>query len=324
MDIFKQKAKTALAQRELILALVILVLSGIISLFSKYFLSSANILSMLTALTVEGIIVIGMTLLLIIGGLDLSVGAVMAFTGVLTALMIKAGLPLALAIVFGLLAALLVGALNGVLIANAKLNSFITTLGMMMAVKGLMLVFSNGKAVPNMPADYRMLGQSKVLGIQLPIVIMVVLVVGMDIFVRNSRIMRRSYYVGNNELSAALNGINVKAVKIVTYCLSALFAGIAGVLITARFGSASVTIGDNTAMNVITAAIIGGASLNGGQGTILGAFLGATFMQLISTSLNMLEVNMYWQNFASGAILIAAILIDAMNESRKAGKKSIA
>ncbi|MEI8199622.1 MAG: ABC transporter permease [Eubacteriales bacterium] len=320
---FYRQMKVALAQRELILTLVILVLTGVISLFSKYFLTSANILSMFTALTVEGIIVIGMTLLLIIGGLDLSVGAVMAFTGVLTAMMIKSGIPIALSIILALLAALVIGAVNGLLIAKAKLNSFITTLGMMMAVKGLMLVLSNGKAVPNMPAGFKMIGQSRILGLQLPIVIMIILVVGMDLFVRNSRIMRRNYYVGNNELSAKLNGINVNAVKIATYCLSAFFAGIAGVLITARFGSASVTLGDNTAMNVITAAIIGGASLNGGQGTILGAFLGATFMQLISTSLNMLGVNMYWQNFATGAILIIAILIDAINESRKAGKKSI-
>lgn len=320
---FYRQIKVALAQRELILTLVILILAGVISLFSEYFLTSANILSMFTALTVEGIIVIGMTLLLIIGGLDLSVGAVMAFTGVLTAMMIKSGIPIVLSILLGLLAALGIGAVNGVLIAKAKLNSFITTLGMMMAVKGLMLVLSNGKAVPNMPVEFKMIGQTKLVGLQLPILIMIVLVVGMDIFVRNSRVMRRNYYVGNNEQSAALNGINVKMVKISTYCLSALFAGIAGVLITARFGSASVTLGDNTAMNVITAAIIGGASLNGGQGTILGAFLGATFMQLISTSLNMLSVNMYWQNFATGAILIAAILIDAINESRKAGKKSI-
>lgn len=315
--------KRLFSNREPILVVVIIVLSLLITMFSPYFLTSANILSMFTALTVEGVIAIGMVLLLIIGGLDLSVGAVMAFTGVVTALMINAGIPVVLAILLGLLSAMLVGVVNGVLIAKLRLNAFITTLGMMMVVKGLMLVFSNGKAVLNMPDSFKMIGQSKLLGIQLPIYIMLVLVVAMDILVRNSRYMRQSYYVGNNELSSKLNGINVDMVKIVSYSLSALFAGIAGVLITARFGNASVTLGDNTAMNVITAAIIGGASLNGGQGTILGAFLGATFMQLISTSLNMLNVNMYWQNFATGAILILAILIDAVNEIRRSGNKSI-
>ena len=135
--------------------------------------------------------------------------------------------------------------------------------------------------------------------------------------------MRQSYYVGINEHSAKLNGINVARVKILNYSITAFFAGLAGILITARFGSASVTLGENTALNVITAAIIGGASLNGGEGSVLGAFLGAMFMQILATSLNLLDVNIYWQNFLTGIILILAILVDSINERRKAGIKAI-
>ena len=312
-----------LKQREFTLLLVIVGLSFLISLFSEYFLTSANILSMSTALTVEGIIVIGMVLLLIIGGLDLSVGAVMAFTGVITAMMINAQIPVVIAIILGLIMATMIGVVNGILIAKMKLNAFITTLGMMMVVKGLMLVISNGRAVLNMPAAFKALGQTRWLGIQVPVYIMIILVILMDLLLRNMRVMRQGYFVGNNEVAAKLNGINTDGVKISFYALSSFFAGIAGVLITARFGNASVTLGDSTAMNVITAAIIGGASLGGGQGTVLGAFLGAVFMQLISTSLNMLGVNMYWQNFATGSILIAAILADSINEMRRVGRLSI-
>lgn len=323
MDKGQTGFKKLLKQREFTLLLVIVGLTFLISLFSEYFLTSANILSMSTALTVEGIIVIGMVLLLIIGGLDLSVGSVMAFTGVITAMMINAKIPVLFAILLGLLLATMIGVVNGILIAKMKLNAFITTLGMMMVVKGLMLVISNGRAVLNMPAAFKAIGQTRWLGIQVPVFIMVFLVILMDLLLRNLRVMRQGYFVGNNEVAAKLNGINTDGVKISFYALSSFFAGVAGVLITARFGNASVTLGDSTAMNVITAAIIGGASLGGGQGTVLGAFLGAVFMQLISTSLNMLGVNMYWQNFATGSILIAAILVDSVNEMRRVGRLSI-
>lgn len=315
--------KKIFSHREPTLILIIIALALVISLFSPYFLTSTNIVSMFMALTVEGIVVIGMVMLLIIGGLDLSVGAVMAFSGVIVGILINNGFPVWLAIIVALVLAILIGLLNGFLISEVGLNAFITTLGMMMAVKGLMLVVSGGKAVLNMPYTLKRIGQGKIIGIQYPVIIMAVLIVVMDLLVRNTRFMRQTYYIGSSESAAQLNGIYVKRIKMLMYCLSSLFAGFAGILITARFGNASVTLGDNTAMNVITAAIIGGASLNGGQGTVVGAFLGAVFMQLISTSLNMLNVNMYWQNFVTGAILIFAILIDAINRKRKTSKKAI-
>ena len=278
---------------------------------------------MLMGLTVEGLVVIGMVILLISGGLDLSVGSIMAFTGVATGMIIKAGVPIVVGIGLGLILAILIGAISGTLIAKAGINPFITTLGMMMAVKGLMLIVSRGKAILNMPDGFKNIGQGSIGIIQYPIIILLFFVILMDLLLRNTRFMRQSYYVGINENSAKLNGINVSRVKIFNYSLTAFFAGLAGILITARFGSASVTLGENTALNVITAAIIGGASLNGGEGSVLGAVLGVVFMQILSTSLNLLDVNIYWQNFVTGIILILAILVDSINEKRKAGKKAI-
>lgn len=315
--------KKVTSYREFILIFVIIVFSITVSFFTPYFFTSTNLTAMLMGLTVEGLVVIGMVVLLIAGGLDLSVGAVMAFTGVVTGMFVTSGIPVFIGVLLGLIVAVLIGIINGLLIAKAGVNPFITTLGMMMTVKGLMLIISKGKAVLNMPEAFKELGQGSLFGIQYPIFILIFFVIVMDLLLRNSRFMRQSYYVGINEYSAKLNGINVTRVKILNYSLTAFFAGIAGILITARFGSASVTLGENTALNVITAAIIGGASLNGGEGSVLGAFLGATFMQILSTSLNLLDVNIYWQTFLTGIILIFAILVDSINERRKAGKKAI-
>ncbi len=313
--------KKVTAYREFILIFVIITFSIVISFFTPYFFTTANITSMLMGLTVEGFIVIGMVVLLISGGLDLSVGSVMAFTGVATGMLIKSGVPIFLGIALGLALAVVLGSISGLLIAKAGLNPFITTLGMMMAVRGLMLIVSRGKAVLNMPEGLKIVGQGSIGIIQYPIIFLIFFVILMDLLLRNTRFMRQSYYIGINEKAAKLNGINVSKVKIFNYALVAFFAGLAGILITARFGSASVTLGENTALNVITAAIIGGASLNGGEGSVLGAFLGVVFMQILSTALNLLDVNIYWQNFVTGIILILAILIDSMNEKRKLGIK---
>jgi len=315
--------KKVTSYREFILIFVIIIFSLVVSLFTPYFFTGTNLGAMLMGLTVEGLVVLGMVILLVSGGLDLSVGAVMAFVGVVTGMMVISDVPVFVSVLLGLIIAVLIGMLNGFLIAKAGLNPFITTLGMMMAVKGLMLIISKGKAVLNMPDDFKALGQGTFLGIQYPIYVLLFFVVVMDLLLRNSRFMRQGYYVGINEHSAKLNGINVTRVKVFNYSVSAFFAGLAGIMITARFGSASVTLGENTALNVITAAIIGGASLNGGEGTVLGAFLGALFMQILSTSLNLLDVNIYWQTFLTGIILILAILIDSVNERRKAGRKAI-
>jgi len=307
-----------LAQREAALFLVLVVAGIIMSLVSPVFLSVANIEAILIALSMEATIAVGMALLLISGGLDLSVGSTLAFAGVVTGLTLNAGVPAPFAIALGLGAALLVGLVNGLLVARLKINPFITTLGMAMALRGLLLVLARGRAVLNLSSSFTVIGQGRLFGVQYPIYIMLALVVIGELLVRNSRFFRQSYYVGGNERAARLSGINVGFVKILNYCLVALLAGVAGLMITARFGSASVTIGSGVELRVITAVIIGGASLNGGEGTVFGAFLGALFMGVLANSLNLLGVDVYWQNLVTGAILILAVVVDVLNEQRKA------
>ena len=314
--------KKIFGRREILLIAVLIAASIIISFFSPVFLKKTNLLSILMSITVEGLVAVGMVMLLALGEMDLSVGMVMAFTGVITGLFLTKGIPVVLAIILGLLIACGIGAFNGILVAKIGLNSFITTLGVQCALQGLMLVFSNGRSVTGLPAAFNKIGQGTVFGVQFPIIILFVIVIVMDILMRNLRAMRQIYYIGSNEKAAKLNGINVARVKIICFIACSLIAGLAGLLITARFGAASVTIGGDTPMDCITACIIGGASLKGGKGTVWGAVLGALFLATISTSLNLLGVNIYWQNFVTGAILILAILIDVISENRKAAGKT--
>lgn len=305
------------AFREFALIIVLLVFGFVMSLTSPVFLTKQNIEAILLALSVEATIAVGMVNLLISGGLDLSVGSTLAFTGVVTGLALNAGVPVVFSILLGLLAALGVGLANGLLVAKMRINPFIVTLGTNMAVRGLLLVLAQGRAVLNLPPEFTIIGQGRLFGIQYPIYVMLTLVIIGDFLLRNTRFFRQNYYIGSNEKAARFSGINVDMVKVINYCIVALLAGVAGLMITARFGSASVTVGSGTELRVITATIIGGASLSGGEGSVLGAFLGALFMGILANALNLLGVDVYWQNLITGLILIGAVVIDVVNERRK-------
>jgi ribose transport system permease protein len=292
------------------------------TIVSDVFLTKANLEAILLGLSVEATIAVGMVILLISGGLDLSVGSTLAFTGVVTGLALTAlKVPAPVAILLGLLAALVVGLANGLLVAKLKINPFIATLGTQITVRGLLLVLAEGRAVLNMPPAFTVVGQGRLFGVQYPIYIMLLLVIIGDLLMRNSRFLRQSYYIGGNEKAARLSGINVDHVKVFNYCLVALLAGVAGIMITARFGSSSLTVGSGVELRVITATIIGGASLSGGEGSVFGAFLGALFMGVLANSLNLLGVDVYWQNFVTGLILIIAVVVDVVNERRKSLQK---
>jgi ribose transport system permease protein len=191
----------------------------------------------------------------------------------------------------------------------------------MITVRGLLLILAKGRAVLNLPDSFTVIGQGRLFSIQYPIFALICLVIAGDLLLRNSRFFRQSYYIGGNEDSARLSGINVDVVKIFNYCLVAVLAGVAGLMLTARFGSSSVTVGTGIELRVITACIIGGASLNGGEGSVLGAFLGALFMGMLANALNLLGVDVYYQNFVTGLILILAVVFDVLNERRKLSQK---
>jgi len=322
-ETFARTYKTVASFREFSLVVVLLIFSLFMAIVSDVFLTKANIEAILLSLSVEATIAVGMVILLISGGLDLSVGSTLAFTGVVTGLALTSlKLSPPISIMLGLIAALCVGLANGLLVAKLKINPFIATLGMMMTVRGLLLVLAQGRAVLNLPDSFTIIGQGRFFGVQYPIYVMLFLVIVGDILMRNSRFFRQSYYIGGNEKAARLSGINVDLVKIFNYCLVAFLAGVAGIMITARFGSSSLTVGSGgVELRVITATIIGGASLSGGEGSVFGAFLGALFMGVLANALNLLGVDVYWQNLVTGLILIIAVVVDVVNERRKASRK---
>jgi len=280
------------------------------------FMSHQNMSAVLLALADQSIIAIGMTLLLVSGGFDMSVGSTMALAGATTAIWLTLGLPVPVAILLGLAVGALIGAINGYIIAEVGINPFITTLGMMSLARGMLMVVSDGKNISGLPDSFTVIGQGSVFGIQYPIIISIVLVAGGDFLLRRSRFFRQNYYMGANEKAAVLSGINVKKMKVFNYALTGLLAALAGIIITARLGSASTSAGKGLELRVISAVIIGGASLKGGVGTVFGSFLGALLMAIIVSSINLLGVQLNWIDFVLGATLLLAVMADTLSKRR--------
>jgi ribose transport system permease protein len=309
--------------REFMIFAIVLGVIAIMSFASPYFFNTSNLLALLLGLSIETLIAVGMTSLMVSGGFDMSVGSVVAFTGAATAMCMKYGVPPVLAILIGLVIGAMIGLFNGVIVAKVGINPFVTTLASLSLFRGLTLILTKGKNISGLDPSFTSIGQASLFGIQAPIWYAVLFVIAGDILLRKSRFFRQNYYIGGNEKAARLSGIPVDKMKILSYTLTGLLAGIAGIVMTARLGSASVTAGSGLELRVITAVIIGGASLQGGEGTVVGAFLGSLLMALITNALTLLGVDVYWQTFVIGATLLVAVLIDRLGKLRKERKSSL-
>lgn len=310
-------AGRALHDRVYSLLLTIIVISIAASvIWPSLFPTFDNQSQVLLNLSIEAIVAVGMMLLMIAGAFDLSVGSVVAFCGGLAAhLMYYNHVPFVLAIAISLAAALLIGLINGLLVARVGINPLIQTLAMMGIVRGLALMVS-GAGIQGLPAGFNAIGQSVFLGLQTPVWCMLVIVIIFHLLFGNTVFFRRYYYIGNNEKAAELTGIRVKQMKIYGFMLSALLAGIAGILLVSRLGAAMSTSGQGMELSVITAVILGGASLSGGQGKITGALLGTLFMGLVGNIMILARVSGYWQQIILGIILILAVIADVLMQKR--------
>lgn len=313
MSAVKKLAK----QREFFILLIVVGLSAAVTTASSVFLSYQNIVALLMGLSVEVIIAVGMANLMVSGGFDMSVGSILAFSGVCAGLAIQAGVPPFAAVLIGMLIGGAAGLFNGFIISVVGINAFVTTLASLSLFRGLTLIVTRGQNITSLGVDFNAIGQGKFLGIQAPIWYAVILVIIGDILMRHSRFFRQNYYIGGNEKAAKLSGINVVKIKILNYIIVGVLAGFAGVVATARMGTASVQQGTGLELRVITAVIIGGASLQGGEGSVLGAFLGSLLMALITNALTLLGVDIYWQTFVVGGTLLVAVLIDQLGKRRK-------
>ena len=312
--------KRLMRQREFMIFVIVAGMFIIMSFASPYFLNQANLLALLLGLSLEALIAVAMTNLMVSGGFDMSVGSLVAFTGAAVAMLIKLGLPVPLAVLAGFLIGASAGLFNGFTVAIIGINPFVTTLASLSLFRGLTMIITQGKNISPLPATFNAIGQTKLLGIQSPIWITLIFIILGDIMLRKSRFFRQNYFIGGNEKTARLSGIPVSTMKILNYVLTGLFAGFAGIILTARLGAASVTSGTGLELKVITAVIIGGASLAGGEGTVLGAFFGSLLMALIVNALTLLGVDVYWQTFVIGATLLIAVLIDRLGKIRRERK----
>jgi ribose transport system permease protein len=291
----------------------------IMSRASPYFLNQGNLLALLLSLSIEALIAVAMTNLMVSGGFDMSVGSVVAFTGAAAASLMKLGVPVVLAVLAGLLIGACVGLFNGFIVAVVGINPFVTTLASLSLFRGLTMIITQGKNISPLPSGFNAIGQSMFLGVQSPIWFALIFVAVGDVLLRQSRFLRQNYFIGGNEKTARLSGIPVDKMKIFNYTLTGMFAGLGGIILTARLGAASVTTGTGLELKVITAVIIGGASLAGGEGTVIGAFFGSLLTALIVNALTLLGVDVYWQTFVIGATLLLAVLIDRLGKMRREG-----
>jgi len=307
------------SMREAGLLLIIAVLCVAMSFASPYFLTWDNIRAMLLSFSIEGIVVVGMTILLIVGGIDLSVGSVVCFAMVVTGKLFLMGVDPWVASLVAIGASGLVGAMIGGCVTRIGLNHFIASLAFMVIVRGLCLALTQGtpQSLFSLPAEFKFIGQGTLFGIPAVILIFVAIVIVSDFVLRRSTLLRRVFYTGSNEKAALYSGIRVGRVKFWVTVLCSASAGLAGVIYTARFGAATPTFGMGMELNVIAAAVIGGASLKGGSGTVLGAVLGLALLSVVTSSLILLDVSPYWQDVIKGLILLAAVTIDHLLNTRK-------
>jgi ribose transport system permease protein len=312
-------AGRALRMRETGLILIILVLFITMSFASPYFLTWTNMRAMAMAFALEGIVVVGMTILLISGGIDLSVGSVTALAMVIAGLLFLNGVDPWLASGIAVVACTAIGATMGFFVTKVGLHHFIVSLAVMVIARGLCLLGTGGRPLGlfTLPESFKFIGQGSIGVIPVVLVVFVVVVVAFDFMLRRTTMFRKVFYTGSNPRAAAYSGIRTKRVIFLTTTLCSALCGIAGIIYMARFGSAQPTFGIGMELNVIAAAVIGGASLSGGTGTILGAILGTILLSVVSSSLALLDVSVYWQDIIRGSILLGAVTIDHYINKRR-------
>jgi len=277
---------------------------------TPHFLTVSNLLNVAEQATIIAIVAVGMTFVIITAGIDLSVGSVLAFAGVVMASLLHAGLPLPLALVAGLVTGLLCGVVNGLLITVGRLPPFIATLGMMSVARGSALMFTEGRPISGFSEGFRALATGDVLGVPTPVVIMIVIYALAHFVLRRTKLGRYTYAIGGNEEAALLSGINVRVYKTMVYGLAGMLSGLAAILLTARLNSAQPIAGMNYELDAIAATVIGGTSLLGGEGTVVGTLIGALIMAVLRNGLNLLGVSSFIQQIVIGSVIIAAVLID--------------
>lgn len=290
----------------------LIIFSIIVSIFNPRFLSINNFLNVLRQTSINSVIAIGMTMVILTGGIDLSVGSILALTGAFCAGMIKAGINPVIAITISLAIGVLFGILNGALISYAKLQPFIVTLSTMTLLRGATLVYTVGKPIPvnDGGAVFENIGGGYFMNIPFPIYIMIILFILAGYLLKNLRFGRYIYAIGGNEEATKLSGIDTDKYKTMVYGICGFLSALAGIIVTSRLGSAQPTAGTGYELDAIAAVVLGGTSLSGGVGKITGTALGAIIIGVLGNALNLLDVSSYYQMMVKAIVILVAVLID--------------
>ncbi|MDA7025460.1 ribose ABC transporter permease RbsC [Bacillus sp. CLL-7-23] len=292
------------------LGLIILVV--IVSLLNPGFLEPLNILNLLRQVAINALIAFGMTFVILTGGIDLSVGAILALSSALVAGMIVGGIDPVFAVIIGCLIGAFLGAINGLLITKGKIAPFIATLATMTMFRGLTMVYTDGNPITGLGANYgfQLFGRGYFLGIPVPAITMGLTFVILWMILHKTPFGRRTYAIGGNEKAAYISGIKVSRVKVLVYSLTGLLSALAGAILTSRLNSAQPTAGTSYELDAIAAVVLGGTSLAGGRGRIAGTLIGVLIIGTLNNGLNLLGVSSFFQMVVKGIVILIAVLLD--------------
>ena len=302
---------------------VILLLAVVVffSVMTDSFLATRNMINILRQVAVLSILSAGMTFVIISGGMDLTVGSMLGLTGVICAkFIVEMQLNPVISIIFAVILMTLFGTLTGLLIVKLHVAPMVITLGMMTVARGFAYIFSGGIPIYDIPESVVFLGQGKIGPVPVPVIIMIIIVLIANYVLNNSYYGRYVYAIGGNEEAARLAGVAVDKIKVSLYSMSAFLAGIAGVILMARISSGSPQSGTGMEMDVVTAVVIGGVSISGGKGKIMGAFLGALIIGVLSNGLTIMNIGEYYQQVVKGVVLILAVAFDTYTNTDKVKK----
>lgn len=288
-----------------------------LSLLTPHFLSVSNLLNVMEQTTINAVIALGMTVVILTAGIDLSVGSLVALAGVVLASALQSGAPMPVAAAAGVLVGAACGLVNGGLVTLGRLPPFIATLGMMSVARGAALVYTEGRPISGFDAGFRVLSTGRAFGIPLPVLLTIVVYVAGHLLLTRTRFGRYVYAIGGNEEATRLSGVPVRFHKAMVYVLSGAASGLAAVLLTARLNSAQPIAGIMYELDAIAATVIGGTSLMGGSGTLLGTLIGALIMGVLRNGLNLLGVSSFLQQIVIGAVIIVAVLVDTTLKAEK-------
>ncbi|MBO8137419.1 MAG: ribose ABC transporter permease [Desulfotomaculum sp.] len=296
----------------------LLVICIVLSILSDRFLTVSNLLNVTRQVSINALLAVGLTFVIITGGIDLSVGSTLALAGAVAAGMLSSVTSVPLVVFYACFIGLLAGTFNGLLVANGKIAPFIATLGTMTLFRGITLIYTEGRPIRAVSDTFYQVGGGYIGPIPVPIIIMLLVVLVAWYVLKNMTVGRRIYAIGGNEEAARLSGIKTNSYKILTYSVSGLLAGLAGVILTSRLLSAQPTAGMGYELNAIAAVVLGGTSLTGGIGGVGGTLVGALIIGVLNNGLNLMNVSSFYQQAVKGIVILLAVLID---QRSRAGNK---